>query len=215
MKCGFCGATFVKVNKLQVYCTPDCRIKAMLARKSEKARQARQGRVCPVCSGAVPASRTASASTCSPHCTSVQSNQKRAARRAARPRCKTCNAELSRAGARYCSYECRYDGTKGDLKEQVRWNTIRRKYGLTREGFELLLREQRGRCGICRTTEPGLKGWSVDHDHVTDVVRGILCTRCNIGLGWFRDDPDLLIQAAAYLRQPTAASDRSRLHDVP
>jgi hypothetical protein len=52
-------------------------------------------------------------------------------------------------------------------------------------------------CIICgETTQQRL---SIDHDHKTGAVRGALCTRCNFGLGHFRDDPELLRLAALYL----------------
>lgn len=52
-------------------------------------------------------------------------------------------------------------------------------------------------CIICGGTEA--KQLAVDHDHGTGLVRGALCTRCNLGLGHFRDDPELLRLAALYL----------------
>lgn len=50
-------------------------------------------------------------------------------------------------------------------------------------------------CIIC-----GLPAEVVDHDHITKRIRGSLCHRCNMGLGHFRDNPELLELAAMYLR---------------
>lgn len=48
-----------------------------------------------------------------------------------------------------------------------------------------------GRCAICRRDAPGgLKGWHVDHDHITGIVRGILCCGCNLRLGWYEKHAD-------------------------
>ncbi|KKL76070.1 hypothetical protein LCGC14_2048590 [marine sediment metagenome] len=74
-----------------------------------------------------------------------------------------------------------------------------RKYGLTLETFESLLASQDNVCAICKTDEWGKKGPAVDHDHVTGAVRGILCGRCNSGLGHFRDNTDFLTGAIKYL----------------
>lgn len=68
-----------------------------------------------------------------------------------------------------------------------------------------MLVEQGERCKICR--EPlglkfGGKGNAnhVDHRHGSQVVRGILCQRCNKGLGFFEHTPHLFERAGRYVR---------------
>lgn len=76
------------------------------------------------------------------------------------------------------------------------------------EAFQEQLERQGNACAICRTTDPKRKGskspWHIDHCHVTGRIRGVLCALCNLGLGQFRDSPDLLEAAAVYLRDPPA-----------
>lgn len=57
-------------------------------------------------------------------------------------------------------------------------------------------------CDICGTNSPGFgrKNLCIDHDHSTGIVRGMLCQKCNIGLGNFNDNPDLLLKAVQYLK---------------
>src|SRR5260370_15243056 len=57
-----------------------------------------------------------------------------------------------------------------------------------------MLAAQNGVCKICRRTCH--RRLSVDHCHLTNVVRWLLCSKCNIGLGQFNDDPELLREAA-------------------
>ena len=77
----------------------------------------------------------------------------------------------------------------------------RNKYDLNEEQYRELVEHQNNHCAICNlpATE-GKRGLSVDHDHETGEIRGLLCTRCNTGLGQLRDDPKLLDKAISYLR---------------
>ena len=76
--------------------------------------------------------------------------------------------------------------------EQVFKNRLSHKYGLTVEQWEEMSLDG---CAIC-----GLKdNLCVDHDHTTGEVRSVLCKTCNTGLGMFKDSPELLAAAAAYL----------------
>lgn len=75
-----------------------------------------------------------------------------------------------------------------------------RAYGLTEQAFNELLIAQKGGCAVCGSTEWGAGGVPhVDHDHATNEIRGLLCSRCNCGIGMFRDDPELLLEAVRYL----------------
>lgn len=71
---------------------------------------------------------------------------------------------------------------------------------LSRTDYSRLLVAQKYKCAICGVDASELsRELSVDHDHDTDEVRGLLCNHCNIGLGNFRDDYRLLTKASEYL----------------
>lgn len=85
------------------------------------------------------------------------------------------------------------------------------RYGLTVEEYEALLAAQGGRCAICETDTPAKHGsWCIDHCHGSSEVRGLLCVRCNAGLGHFDDSPAFLLAAERYIQ----ASRRKRLKAV-
>ncbi|KKN82234.1 hypothetical protein LCGC14_0310470 [marine sediment metagenome] len=74
------------------------------------------------------------------------------------------------------------------------------QYGIVEGEYEDLLVEQEGGCAICHVTPfPDERKLGVDHNHRTGKVRGLLCGKCNSGLGLFLDDPDLLRTAAKYI----------------
>jgi hypothetical protein len=81
--------------------------------------------------------------------------------------------------------------------ERRRANKRRCKYGLSPERFADILTDQGGVCPICGAKDPG----DTDHCHETGRVRGILCGKCNRGLGHFCDQPALLRAAIEYLER--------------
>lgn len=73
-----------------------------------------------------------------------------------------------------------------------------RKYGLSGEAYGALYVAQAGCCAICGRHE-SVRALCVDHDHVTGVVRGLLCGRCNRGIGLLDDGAAGVALAVAYL----------------
>ena len=87
-------------------------------------------------------------------------------------------------------------------KKLIRKNAhLKYYYGITRSDYLELFRKQNGQCAICGVSHLELtKGLFVDHNHDTNVIRGLLCTKCNAALGSFDDDIQLLIKAMDYLK---------------
>ena len=91
-----------------------------------------------------------------------------------------------------------------ERKEHHRRSGVLRRYGLTNADYDAMLLTQGGRCAICGSTDVARKNhdkFCVDHDHATGKIRSLLCTNCNVGIGSFKDDPNLLQQALDYLRR--------------
>lgn len=65
-----------------------------------------------------------------------------------------------------------------------------------------MLQTQNNACAICSKDAKEFKiALSVDHDHATDRVRGLLCYKCNLGLGYFKDNINNLDRAKSYLNK--------------
>lgn len=108
-----------------------------------------------------------------------------------RPACKECMADAQRA---------RQARDPALAAARRRRSNLKMKFGVTPEWYNQLLAVQGGGCAICGTATPGGKGaFHVDHCHTTGTVRRLLCSACNTGLGFFRDNPDFLFSAANYL----------------
>ncbi len=80
-----------------------------------------------------------------------------------------------------------------------------KKHNITPEQFADMIAEQNGVCSICGNPETQIrKGRAIklvlDHCHETGTIRGLLCSRCNLALGAFYDNIDILVSAVSYLR---------------
>ena len=108
------------------------------------------------------------------------------------------NPELSRAANRKKAVKFR-----GNRKNWTRNYDLKRTYGITSAEFEELKESQGGRCAICKTDDPkGRHGvFAVDHCHKSGKIRGLLCNKCNVGLGSFRDNIESLLNAIDYLKE--------------
>lgn len=86
------------------------------------------------------------------------------------------------------------------------WKRNLRKLGTTPEYYMGLMAAQHGQCAICGESKPSDRmkdsdrPLALDHNHITGQLRGLLCGRCNKGLGYFRDSEELLRKAAKYLK---------------
>lgn len=141
--------------------------------------------------------------------------------------CKVCSAVKSRE---YYQANLESQRTKGREKaraaraadpegvaQRAYASRVKGKYGITIDAVNEMWADQGGRCAICGAPEPPFaerhQRLHVDHDHQTGVVRGLLCSPCNQGLGYFSDDPDRLEEAAQYLRRPAAVTITDSVED--
>jgi hypothetical protein len=136
------------------------------------------------------------------------------------PTCKVCNEEKSQDGfyatpkgyrrvCKACCINYSVERQRNDPSIQ-RWKQLKHNYGLTKSDWFDLLEKQGHKCAICftvlhtdaikRNDKRPPNQAVIDHCHSTNKVRGILCHRCNVALGHFTDDIDILASAIEYIR---------------
>jgi len=93
------------------------------------------------------------------------------------------------------------------VKHNSRNGHLKHKFGITVEIYEQLLEDQNGECAICHNP-PRAKRLSVDHDHATGQIRGLLCDFCNVGIARLQDNIEILQAAISYLEAPPAAAHK-------
>lgn len=149
----------------------------------------------------------------------IRTNRALREARLAELKCEWCDGGLTfRPGkasrTKYCSDDCQARALRARRTPEIRAAyRFKKKYGITLEQRDALLKKQGGGCAICGTADPGARGWAFDHDHACcpdtrndsktcgQCLRGVLCGRCNLGIGLFDDDPARLRAAVAYLKR--------------
>jgi hypothetical protein len=102
--------------------------------------------------------------------------------------------------------------SRGRYSATRRAYRLRSNYGISLEEYDAMLARQGGVCAICKKPPAKGKRLVVDHCHLTGMVRGLLCGKCNSLLAFGNDDPDIMRAAIAYLR---AARKRYRSRAGP
>ncbi len=106
-----------------------------------------------------------------------------------------------------CSTKTRRWREKNKDRDRLirRRSVLKKQYGLTPEKVEEMFEIQGRKCANpgCDSISPGRKGWdwSVDHNHTTNKVRGILCNGCNTSLGLLKEDGRKIAGLIEYLKK--------------
>lgn len=121
--------------------------------------------------------------------------------------CLRCKEQFDpkRYDQKFCPVKCRL--TLSVENGNVTRIALLRRYGLSLEDYNELLKQQGGVYKICEKPEIAFSKrhnkiyqLSIDHDHVTGKIRGLLCHACNKMLGIIDDDPVILLKAIHYLK---------------
>jgi hypothetical protein len=77
-----------------------------------------------------------------------------------------------------------------------------KKYGMTSADYERMALAQNNKCKICGNHKPNtlVVRFFIDHCHKTNIVRGLLCGSCNLGIGQFGDDTERMLRAIEYIK---------------
>ena len=101
--------------------------------------------------------------------------------------------KLYAEGASSFGFKTKY-ANDDERRDAIAKNRRKSRYGITESMYRKMIELQSNECLICK-----MPSAVIDHDHITNEVRGLLCAGCNRGLGAFKDNPESLMRAAAYL----------------
>ena len=92
-----------------------------------------------------------------------------------------------------------YNINKARSLANTREAKLLREYGISVEKYQELLKQQGGLCKICKQLETQQRKLSIDHNHKTGKVRGLLCNRCNVAIGLLNEDIGIIHNVIIYL----------------
>ena len=84
------------------------------------------------------------------------------------------------------------------------------KYGLSSHDIQKLLQKQNFKCAICKTSFNIKQKEHIDHNHQKGYIRGLLCRKCNLGIGFLQDSPKILMSAIVYLKRRLLNGQRAK-----
>lgn len=112
-----------------------------------------------------------------------------------------CNKDNKNREHKYGEYRKQYyRDHKKEGYERSQKHQLKRKYNLTVKQYNQMAIDQGGTCAICGKTNANWHKLSVDHDHNTGEVRGLLCSKCNHTLGLINEDEKILKAMIEYLK---------------
>lgn len=114
-------------------------------------------------------------------------------------RAKTCGCSKFRRGADNPNFKHGLTKTTDYEYKQ----SIKKRYGITYEEYELLCELQNNVCAICKQEQNDKRGTrlAVDHCHETKRIRGLLCNRCNRGIGMLKENKNVIMSAYNYVKR--------------
>jgi len=100
------------------------------------------------------------------------------------------------------SYDFKRWNNYPEYRLHVKNEILKKTYGISLVDYTNILQSQNSKCAICNVHKDfAHKGLYVDHCHITKNVRGLLCGECNLGLGKFKEDSNLIGRAFIYLNE--------------
>lgn len=112
-------------------------------------------------------------------------------------KCKKCPRNYSDHNC--CKKGNEHPGFKHGLCKNLADYTRYKRYNITPEQYYKIIDYYKSMCMICGENNNSGKRLCVDHDHKTGKARGLLCDKCNRGLGYFNDDINLFYNCIKYL----------------